>query len=156
MAPRLTVSSLGLLLAVILAGCTLYPDKRTPTVATTTSAEQSERILWEMASKQQWDKMQPILGANMVWNVPGKSLGRDQVIAYLQSLNLKQATVHDVTVKPNGPDMTVAGDLQFSTKNGQTQNAQFLSVWQETKGGGWILIAHSQTPSSAAASSGQP
>ena len=135
---------LGLVFALCGVGCTVYPEHKNPTLGTTTSAEQHERILWQMAAKQQLDKIQPLLAENLIWNVPGKSLRRDEVGPYLQTLNLKDAVVRDVIVKPNGPDMTVAYTLEISTSNAAAQDFSALSVWQETKGGGWILIAHSQ------------
>src|SRR5271170_8472779 len=145
---------IALLLSMGIVGCTVYPEKKPPTLASTTSAEQHERILWQMVQKQQWNKISPLFSTTLVWNVDGKSLGSGQVVPYLQSLNLKDAVVNNASVQPNGPDMTVAYTLQLSgtskdSPSGTVTGYSALSVWQQTKGGGWMLIAHSQEPAFA-------
>jgi hypothetical protein len=141
---RLIAVPLALVLACSTVGCTIYGEKKPPTLSSTTSAEQYERILWQMAQKQQWNKISPLLSTTLVWNVEGKSLASSQVVPWLQSLNLKDAVVNNASVQPNGPDMTVSYTLQISNANGTVQNLTVLSVWQQMKNGSYILIAHSQ------------
>jgi hypothetical protein len=141
---RLVAIPLAIALACSTVGCTLYGEKNPPTLASTTSAEQYERILWQTVQKQQWNKISPLFSTTLVWNVDGKSLNSGQVTPWLQSLNLKDAVITNTSVQPNGPDMTVAYTLQLSIANGTVQNLTALSVWQQTKGGSYILIAHSQ------------
>jgi hypothetical protein len=141
---RLAAVPLALALACSAVGCTIYAEKKPPTLASTTSAEQHERILWQMAQKQQWNKISPLFSTTLVWNVDGKSLNSGQVVPWLQSLNLKDAVITNASVQPNGPDMTVAYTLQLSQANGAVQNLTALSVWQQVKNGSYILIAHSQ------------
>lgn len=152
---RIVAAPLALLLACGATGCTIYGEKKPPTLASTTSAEQYERTLWQMAQKQQWNKISPLFSTTLVWNVDGKSLGSGQVVPWLQSLNLKDAVVTNASVQPNGPDMTVSYTLQLSgtskdSPSGTVTGYSGLSVWQQTKGRGWILIAHSQEPTFAA------
>jgi hypothetical protein len=147
----LAAAPLALLLASSTIGCTIYGEKKKPTLASTTSAEQYERILWQMAQTHQWNKISPLLSTTLVWNVDGKSLTSGQVVPFLQSLNLKDAVVNSASVQPNGPDMTVAYTLQISNANGTVQDLTVLSVWQQMKNGSYILIAHSQQPASGPA-----
>jgi hypothetical protein len=108
-----------------------------------------------MVQKQQWPKISPLFSTTLVWNVDGKSIASDQVVPYLQTLNLKDAVITNVSVQPNGPDMTVSYTLQLSGANGAPREFSVFSVWQQLKGGSYILIAHSQqaqTPSSTASS----
>jgi hypothetical protein len=147
---RIFAALFAFLLTLGSVGCTLFPEKNPPTLATTTSAEQHERILWQLVQKQQWEKIRPLLAANLVWTAPGKSLERDQVIPYLQSLGVKDAAVRDATIKPNGVDMTVIYTLVLSSNSGTAlPEMKAVSVWQQVKGGGWIMIDHSQLPSTA-------
>jgi len=149
---RLAAAPLAFVLVCSIVGCTIYGEKKPPTLASTTSAEQYERILWQMVQKQQWNKIPPLLSTTLVWNVNGKSLTSGQVLPYLQSLNLKDVVVNNASVQPNGPDMTVTYMLQLSGGNGSVQNLIVLSVWQQMKNGSYILIAHSeQAPSALAA-----
>jgi len=152
---RLVAASLAAILAGSAIGCTFYGEKKPPTLANTTSAEQYERILWQMVQKQQWNKISPLFSTTLVWNVDGKSLNSGQVVPWLQSQNLKDAVITNASVQPNGPDMTVAYTLQLSgtskdSPSGTVAGYSAMSVWQQTKGGGWILIAHSQEPAFAA------
>ncbi len=149
---KIIAAPLALLLACGATGCTIYGEKKPPTLASTTSAEQYERILWQMAQKQQWNKISPLFSTTLVWNVDGKSLNSGQVVPWLQSLNLKDAIVNNASIQPNGPDITVAYNLQLSQTNGTVQNLTVLSVWQQMKNGSYILIAHSQQPASSTAS----
>jgi hypothetical protein len=133
----------GSLAMLATAGCTLYGDK-SPSIKTTTSAEQDERLSWQMISKQQWTELQPLLAANVVWTLPGKTLSRDDVIPYLKTLSMSDYTIRDLSVKPNGPDMTVAYTMQVSS-SGTSQEFSVVSVWQQVKNG-QILILRSQLP----------
>jgi hypothetical protein len=148
---RNPLRAIAILLAAVASlssiGCTLYAPKNPPTLKSTTSAEQYERIMWQMVEKQQWNKISPLFSTTMVWHVDGKSLGPDQVVPYLQSLKLKDAVVTNVSVHPNGPDMTVAYTLQFSNNAGSagcTADYLVLGVWQQMKDGSYILTAHSE------------
>jgi len=143
---KLHAAPLVFLLAMGIVGCTLYPEKKPPTLASTTSAEQRERILWQMVQKQQWEKIPPLFSTTLVWNVNGKSLASDQILPYLKSLSLKDAVVGDASTRPNGPDMTVTYTLQLSSVNGGLQEYSVFSVWQQLKNGSYVLIAHSQQP----------
>jgi hypothetical protein len=154
---RYLAAAFAFLLTAGAAGCTLFPEKNPPTLASTTSAEQHERILWQMAQKQQWNKISPLFSTTLVWNVDGKALTGDQVIPYLKSLDLKDAVVREASIQPNGVDMTVSYTLQLSGASGAAQEFSVFSVWQQVKGGGYMLIAHSQqarVASSAGASGG--
>lgn len=134
---------------VATAGCTLYPDK-SPSVKTTTSAEQDERLSWQMVRSQHWADLQPLLAANVVWTLPGKTLSRDDVVPYLKTLSVSDYTIRDLSVKPNGPDMTVAYTMQVSS-NGTSQEYSVVSVWQQVKNG-QVLILRSQLPANVTAS----
>jgi hypothetical protein len=148
---RLAAASLAFMLACGAIGCTIYGEKKPPTLASTTSAEQYERILWQMVEKQQWNKIPPLLSTTLVWNVDGKSLTSGQVVPWLQSLNLKGALVNNASVQPNGPDMTVIYTLQISGARGGPQDFSVFTVWQQMKNGSYILIAHSEQAASAPA-----
>jgi hypothetical protein len=135
----------GTATALGIAGCTLFPEQKSPTLAQTTSAEQNERIFWQMVRKQQWTKLEPLLAANVVWTLPGKTLTRDQIVPYLQGLSITDYTMTDATVKPNGPDMTVSYTLQLSAGSGAPKTISVVSVWQQVKGG-WIMTLRSEQP----------
>src|ERR1700759_1818989 len=81
------------LAAFSLSGCTIYGEKKPPTLKSTTSAEQYERIFWSTAKAKKWEQISGMLAANVMYSVSGKILSKDQVIPYLQSTNMTEFTI---------------------------------------------------------------
>ena len=136
----------SLLAAVMsLSGCTIYGVKNPPTLKSSTSAEQYERILWTSVKEKKWLAVPGMLGANVMYSAGGKVLSKDQVQPYLQGLKLSDFNISQMVVKPNGPDMSLSYTLQISSAGASPQTYTALSVWQQV-GSGWILIAHSEQP----------
>ena len=136
----------SLLAAVMsLSGCTIYGAKNPPTLKTTTSAEQYERIFWSAVKAKNWQQLPGMLAANVMYSAGGKVLSKDQVVPYLQGLNLSDFTISGMVVKPNGPDMTLSYTLQLPSAGGPVQTYSAISVWQQV-GAGWILIAYCEQP----------
>ena len=137
-------SLLAASLVVGLTGCTFYGEKKPPTLKSTTSAEQYERIFWSTVKAKNWQQLPGMLAANVMYQVGGKVLSKDQVVPYLQGLNLADYTITNMVVKPNGVDMTLSYTLQLSSATG-LQTFTAVSVWQQVPKG-LILIAHSEHP----------
>ena len=129
-----------------LSGCTVFGVKNPPTLKSTTSAEQYERLYWAAVKARQWPKIPTFLAANVAYGAAGKVMARDHVVPYLQSLNLTDFTVTGLTVKPNGPDMTLTYTLQLSTGTGPMQTVNVISVWQQVAQG-YIMTVHTEQPS---------
>jgi len=138
-------SLLAASLVVGLAGCTIYGEKKPPTLKSTTSAEQYERIFWSTVKAKKWVQIPGMLAANVMYSVGGKILTKDQVIPYLQSANITDFTITNMVVKPNGPDMTLSYTLQLSTAGAPIQTYTAISVWQQLQSD-WILIVHTEQP----------
>jgi hypothetical protein len=138
-------SLLAASLVVSLSGCTIYGEKKSPTLKSTTSAEQFERIFWSTVKAKNWQQVPGMLAANLMYSVGGKILTKDQVVPYLQGTNVADFTISGMVVKPNGPDMTLNYTLQLSSGGGPVQNYDAISVWQQVAQG-WILIVHTQQP----------
>ncbi len=135
------------LATVGLSGCTIYGEKKPPTLKSTTSAEQFERLFWSAVKAKNWQQITGMLAANVMYNVGGKVLSKGQVLPYLQGLNIGDFTITNMVVKPNGADMTVNYTLQISPASGPLQTFTAISVWQQV-GSGWILIVHTEQPQS--------
>src|ERR1700734_2463454 len=131
--------------AITLSGCTIYGEKKPPTIKSTTSAEQFERIFWSAVKAKNWQQLPGMLAANVMYSVGGKVLSKDQVVPYLQGLNLADFTITNLVVKPNGVDMTLSYTLQLSPASGPLQTFTAISVWQQVAKG-LILIAHTEQP----------
>ena len=134
------------LATVGLSGCTIYGEKK-PALKSTTSSEQFERLFWSAIKAKNWQQLPGMLAANVMYHVGGKVLTKDQVVPYLQGLNIADFTITNMVVKPNGVDMNLSYTLQLSSANGPLQTLTAVSVWQQAAQG-WILIAHTQQPQS--------
>jgi uncharacterized protein DUF4440 len=141
----------GLLAAALatvgLSGCTFYGEKKPPTLKSTTSAEQYERLFWSAVKAKNWQQLPGMLADNVMYSVGGKVLSKNQVVPYLQGLNIADFTISNVVVKPNGVDMSLSYTLQLSPGSGPLQTLTAISVWQQVAQG-WILIAHTEQPQS--------
>jgi predicted small lipoprotein YifL len=125
-----------LVAAMSLTGCTLYGPKNPPTLKTTTSAEQYQRLFFQAVKAKNQQQLPGMLAANVMYSAGGKVMNKEETLAYLQGMNLSDFTMTDVVVKPNGPDMTLSFTLQ---KPSQTTHA--IAVWQQVSSG-WILTAY--------------
>jgi hypothetical protein len=134
------------LATVGLSGCTIYGEKK-PALKSTTSSEQFERLFWSAVKAKNWQQLPGMLAANVMYHVGGKVLTKDQVVPYLQGLNIADFTITNMVVKPNGVDMNLSYTLQLSSAGGPLQTLIAVSVWQQAAQG-WILIAHTQQPQS--------
>jgi hypothetical protein len=120
------------LLLVCLAGCTIGAEPGTPTLATTTSAEQTQRIFWNDVKNGKWQTVQSLLVANVVWRNGKDVLTRDQIVPYLQRLQVKDVLITNLTVRANQNAMTVVYDLQMMTGgSAQPLNMHAIAVWQQ-------------------------
>jgi hypothetical protein len=135
------------LAAVAMSGCTIYGEKKPPNLQSTTSAEQYERIFWSAVKAKNWLQIPGMLAANVMFSAGGKILSKDQVVPYLQGLNIADFTISNMVVKPNGVDMTLSYTLQLSSAGGPLQTLTAISVWQQVAQG-LILIAHTEQPQS--------
>ena len=126
---RLALSLLPLLFA---GGCTIGAVPSTPTLANTTSAEQTQRIFWQDVKQQKWQPIQGLLTANVTWRNGKEALTRDEVVPYLQKQQVKDFLISNVVVKANQDEMTVTYDLQLTTAaSAQPFNYHAVSVWQQ-------------------------
>ena len=125
-----------------MSGCTLFGEKNPPTLKSTTSAEQYERLYWAAVKAKQWPKLPGFLAANTAYSADGKLMNKQQAVAYLQAMQLTDFSITGLSVKPNGPDMTLTYTLQRSAA-GATETVTAISVWQQVSGG-YILTVHSE------------
>lgn len=138
--------------ALSLTGCTLYPPKNPPTLGTTTSAEQTQRIFWKEVESGEWNGVEALLAPNAVWRNGSSVLDRASIVPWLRSLHITQVMVNGVVIKSNVNDMTLVYSLQIAAAQpavsstadaggpqgspaqaggAQPQNLQAVAVWQQ-------------------------
>jgi hypothetical protein len=121
-----------MVLAIFLSGCTIGAEVK-PTLGTTTSAEQVQRIFWQDVKDGKWLTVQSLLVDTVTWRNGNQVLTRDQIVPYLQQLHVKDFLISNLMVKGNQDDMTVLYDLQMTTGNSAQQlvNLHAVAVWQQ-------------------------
>ena len=113
------------------SGCTIGGESK-PTLTNTTSAEQVQRLFWQQVKEKKWQTVQGLLVANVSWRNGRDVLTRDQVVPYLQQMQVKDFLITGLTVKANQNDMTVLYDLQLTTATSpQPVNLHAVAVWQQ-------------------------
>ena len=128
--------------ALALGGCTVYPEKKQPSVMQTTSAEQVDRIFWQDVEQGKWTEANALLAPNAVWRVDGQVIPRAQVVPWLQSLKIHGVQVSDVALTPAVNDMNLVYKVQVQAEKavapqagaacaGRPQTLSALAVWQQ-------------------------
>jgi hypothetical protein len=128
--------------ALALAGCTVYPDQKQPSLTQTTSAEQVDRIFWQDVEQAKWVQANALLASNAVWRVNGQVIPRVQIVPWLQSLGLHGIQVSDVALAPAVNDMNLVYIVQVQADKvvaaqvgagcvGHPQKLSALAVWQQ-------------------------
>ena len=135
-------------LATTMLGC-MGGEPKHPNWKNATGAEQYERLMWQAFRDKDWKEAEYRLAPTFVGVIAsGQALDRAGWIAHWQTKPIKDFSLGDISVQPNGPDMTVTYVIHLAangTAGVQPQGLRVVSVWQHVKGG-WVLITTSQTP----------
>lgn len=130
-----------------LMGCTVYPEKKPPTVASTTSAEQLERIYWDAVKKGNWQQVVALQGPSVLFtNRAGNHLSGPEWVDFLKQDPPSEYMIGAVEIRPQGADMVLSYFASVTDKKSTSPvELAVVSVWQHV-GANLILVAHSETP----------
>ena len=138
---------LTLMLLALLAGCAGEPKH--PTWKNATGAEQNERLMWQSIQKKDWLNVQSHLSPTFIGVMAdGQMFDRAGWLKQWQSAQMREFSLGEVEVHPEGPDMKVTYIFHVqASASGLASQAGFrvMSLWQEVKRG-WMLSAISMTP----------
>src|SRR5262249_17887645 len=99
------------LLMATMFGC-MGGEPKHATWKNATGAEQYERLLWQALRDKDWKEAEYRLAPTFVGVIAsGQALDRAGWIAHWQAAQIKEFSLGEVSVQPNGPDMTVAYQL---------------------------------------------
>jgi Domain of unknown function (DUF4440) len=135
----------SVVMILFLLGCTIGKESKHPTWKNATGAEQYERLMWQAIRDKDWKEVEYRLAPTFVGvNSKGSAFDRAGWVEYWKASPVTDFALGELTVQPNGTDMTVTYVLRLNA--GASGSAlRVVSVWQENKGG-WMLIATSATP----------
>jgi hypothetical protein len=135
-----------LLLVSVLTGCWKEPSKFN--WGNAPGAEQLERLMWQAIREKNWNEVEHHLAPTFMASGPdGKQYDRSSWLAYLKAAPVREFSLGELTVQPNGADMVVTYEVRLSGgESAQPDHAlRIMSVWQQLKRG-WVLITQSSTP----------
>jgi hypothetical protein len=126
-----------------LAGCTGGEPKHV-NWKNATGAEHYERLMWKSLRDKDWKEAEYRLAPTFVGvTETGQALDRAGWMEHWKAAQVKEFSLGEVLVQPNGPDMTVSYRLHLS--GATNADLRVISVWQQVKHG-WILNSSSTTP----------
>jgi hypothetical protein len=133
----------------LLMGCGGPPKH--PTWTNATGAEQYERLMWKSIRDADWKNVEYHLAPTFVGvDERGQAFNRESWVQHWKTSQIREFSLAEVSVQPEGPDMVVTYVLQLSYASSATslsadKGLRVVSVWQQVKKG-WILTATTITP----------
>lgn len=138
---------LTLMSFTVLAGCAGAPKH--PTWKNATGAEQHERLMWQSIQGKDWANVQRHLSPTFIGvTADGRMFDRAGWLQQWQSVQVREFSLDDVQVQPDGADMKVTYIFHVQgAAIGPLPSAglRVISIWQDVKSR-WMLSATSITP----------
>jgi ketosteroid isomerase-like protein len=140
--------AISLFICSLLTGCWKEPSKFN--WGNAPGAEQHERLMWQAIREKNWSEVERHLAPVFVGvDTDGRSYDHAAWIEYWKAAQIRDLSLGEITVQPEGPDMVVTYELHLSgARSSQpipSSSLRVVSVWQQLKKG-WVLIAQSSTP----------
>src|SRR5262249_716013 len=138
------------IVVLLLAGCTIGGVPKRPSWKNATGAEQYERLMWEAIRDKDWSNVEYHLAPTFVGvNPGGQALDRAAWLAYWKNTPIKDFSLSEVSVQPQGADMVVTyifhSNANLNEPAASGAGFRVVSVWQHVKHG-WILTTTAMTP----------
>src|SRR5947209_1940952 len=132
--------------SVASTGCTLWKEPGKPNWNNSPAAEHHERSMWQAIRDKNWKDVEHHLAPTFTGvDSTGKKFERDGWVAYWKDIQVRDLSMGELAVQPNGADMVVSYELRLDADRFTGKAFRVISVWQEVKKG-WILTAQSITP----------
>jgi hypothetical protein len=133
-------------LCFLAAGCAGEPKH--PTWKNATGAEQHERLMWQAIHDKDWTNVERHLSPTFTGvTADGRMFDRAGWLEQWRSSEMREFSLGEVQIQPEGTDMKVAYILQLRA-SARTQlpssSLRVVSIWQEVKSR-WMLTAMSIT-----------
>ena len=102
--------------------------------------------MWQNFRDKDWKDVEHHLAPMFIGVDPeGKKFDRDGWLARWKNVQIRDLSIGEVSVQPNGADMVITYELRLDADSFAGKTFRVVSVWQEAKKG-WILTAQSLTP----------
>ena len=145
-------------LVAAMSACTMYDKPKVTAWANATGAEQFERLMWQEIKAGNLAEVEKRLASTFVVVSPSGVRDRAAEMDLLRRFALKEYSLGDLEVRPNGSDMVVTYTLTLEgTLDGQPVPSgpwRVMTVWQQV-GTTWTAIAQSYAPAQSSHTAGQ-
>jgi hypothetical protein len=139
--PRMRKLIATVLLAMLMSGCTAFPEKKKTTWLTTTKSERLNDLFWEAVAAKRWDGVAAHVAPLAVFkDGEQQTTGVHEIVESLKKLEIDSVQVGDVQSEPAGADLVTTYTLTVSGK----PPVHALTVWQPV-GKSWVIVAHSSS-----------
>ncbi len=130
---------LSLSLMFVLAGCSMWSEKKNATWKSATRSESLNQLFWEDVAKGRWATVKEHLAPLTVFKNGEESVtGSEQVIESLKSGHISSVQIGDVQSQPAGSDLVTTYTISIDGR----PPIRALTVWQQV-GKSWVIVAHS-------------
>ena len=145
-------------LVAVMSACTMYDKPKVATWANATGVEQFERLMWHEIKAGNLPEVEKRLASTFVVVSPSGVRDRAAEMDLLRRFALKEYSLGELEVRPNGNDMVVTYTLTLEgTLDGQPFPSgpwRVMTVWQQV-GTNWTAIAQSYAPAQPSPGNGQ-
>jgi hypothetical protein len=136
--------------AVPLSACSIpvWRDRPVRSWSQATGGEQLERLFWNNVKEKNWTELQRHISNTFVALTAAGRFDREQALAHLKRLDIKDYSLTQCEVQPSGPDLTVTCTLALRGASDAAPippPARIMTVWQHGDHG-WMAIAHTRFP----------
>ena len=152
MRKRLTALVLSLMAMPCMAGCTIWGEHKPRAWTEVTGGESLERVFWDQVKHKKWTELETHLAATYVLITPEGNFDRAAALEHWKQLDVREYSLSDFNVQPNGNTYVVAYTLILRGKlAGQPlpdTPMRAMTVWQHMARD-WYAIAHSASPATS-------
>ena len=135
-----------LLLITLLAGCTMWPERKAQHWQEATGGEGLEHSFWNEIKAKNWVELERHLAGNYSLVSSQGRLDRAGALEHFREVELKEFSLGEMQVELSGQTLVVTyAVVMRGTRAGQplpSGPVRMMSVWQHQKGG-WMAVAHS-------------
>ena len=128
----------------------MWPDKPIHAWNSATGGEHFERLFWDTIKDKSWLELEQHISPDFVYVGPSGIHEKLEALEWFQKLQIKDLTLGEMTVHPNGGDVMVVTYIAHldATSNGKplsSKEFRMTSTWQNINKK-WLMIARAHTP----------
>ena len=127
--------------AMVMSGCTVYPEHKAPSWAGATRSERFNFLFWNGVANKKWQEVSDHVAPLAIFTLGDqRASGKEAVLAALKNESIESVQIGEVESQPAGADLVTTYTLTFAGK----PPMHAMTVWQQA-GKHWVIVAHSSS-----------